>query len=137
MKPRSKHVKRIIPTQRARSVYGHTRFHTGTGPLIMGKPEYGQVICFTHQTAQHICHCNSHDQIKVGTRTRIPRKGHHAAWNALRRHLAPLVKARVKANDELTRQAYASTVPGFEPHYHNLRYRGYQKSDKELVKTVS
>ena len=101
MKPTSKANRkplRVVTVNRF-YCYGGNRQQTGNGPLIQGKPMVGQTICFTHQTAQHICHCNSPDQIEVGYRTRIPRKGHDAAWKALRLHLGPLVTARLKAHN--------------------------------------
>ncbi len=114
MKPSSKanHTPLKVTLVSRNYCFGGKRLHTGNGPLIEGKPMVGQVICFTHQTAQHICHCSSPDQIQVGTRTRIPKKGHDAAWKALRKHLGPLVEKRLK--DLTATYIYTSqrAVPG-------------------------
>jgi hypothetical protein len=116
MKPRSKYNRKPVQIHKVNRPYalGGKRLHTGGSLLVQGKPMHGQTICFTHQTAQHICHCDSLDQISVGDLTRIPPKGHEAAWKRLRAHLEPLRKAQQLKRDAAAQREFAKTVPGYQ-----------------------
>lgn len=94
MKPSSKFHRAPLRVHVVSRFYatGGRRFHTGGSLLVQGKPLIGQLICFEHRTAQHICHCNSPKQVRVGTRTRIPAKDHLGGWRQLYDHLWPAQK---------------------------------------------
>lgn len=67
------------------------RMHRGTA-YYSAKPPRGVRACFKHRVAQHVCHCQSPDQVDVTYKIALPKKKDLKGWERLRVYLAGLAR---------------------------------------------